>query len=215
MPTGTWTRLAPERRAAVTTAAEREFAERGFSQGSLNNIARAAGVSKGSLFQYFDDKADLFAYLAGLTSLRVRNAMAEVASKLPWHEDFFGALRELNIAWVAYFYDHPMDLALTAAANLEPDRSTRAAVRDAAAEHYLGMLRPLVDLAAETQQFREGADREALLALLLLVIPHIALAPHVVGLDAVMGFEGATPEKATELADRLLAILEAAYARTA
>lgn len=211
MPTGTWERLPPERRAAVTAAAEHEFAERGFSGGSLNSIAREAGVSKGSLFQYFDDKVDLFAYLAGLASVRIRDAMAEVASGLPWQRDFFGALRELSVAWVGYFYEHPTDLALTAAANLEPDRATRAAVRDAAAEHYLGMLRPLVDLAASTGQLREGADREALLALLLLVIPHVALAPHVLGLDAVMGFEATSPAEAAQLADRLLAVLEAAY----
>lgn len=215
MPTGTWERLPAARRAAVTRAAEREFAERGFSQGSLNTIAREAKVSKGSLFQYFDDKVDLFAYLAGLASQRIRSAMARAAEDLPWDTDFFGSMRRLNVAWIAYFYDHPSDLALTAAANLEPDRATRAAVRQAAAEEYVGMLRPLIELAAATGQLRDGADQEALLALLLLVIPHVALAPHVVGLDNVLGFEAANREEAVRLSDRLYAVLEAAYRRPA
>lgn len=215
MPTGTWERLPAARRAAVTLAAEREFAERGFSQGSLNTIAREAGVSKGSLFQYFDDKVDLFAYLAGRASIRIRTAMEAVAADLPWETDFFASLRRLNVAWVAYFYEHPIDLALTAAANLEPDRTTRAAVREAAAEQYVGMLRPVIELAAEGGQFRKDADQEALLALLLLVIPHVGLAPHVVGLDTVLGFEGAPPQQAALLADRLFLVLEAAYCRPA
>ena len=50
MPTVTWARLDPTRRAAVIEAAEAEFGTHGFSRGSLNVIARRAGVAKGSLF---------------------------------------------------------------------------------------------------------------------------------------------------------------------
>lgn len=52
MPTVTWARVDPARRAAVVEAAEAEFGAHGFSRGSLNVIARRAGVAKGSLFQY-------------------------------------------------------------------------------------------------------------------------------------------------------------------
>ncbi|MBL3753086.1 TetR/AcrR family transcriptional regulator, partial [Mycobacteroides abscessus] len=52
MPTVTWARVDPARRAAVVEAAEAEFGAHGYSQGSLNVIARRAGVAKGSLFQY-------------------------------------------------------------------------------------------------------------------------------------------------------------------
>ena len=37
-----------------------EFGTRGFSAGSLNVIASQAGIAKGSLFQYFEDKLDFF-----------------------------------------------------------------------------------------------------------------------------------------------------------
>ncbi len=59
MPTVTWARVDATRRAAVIEAAEAEFGAHGFSGGSLNVIARRAGVAKGSLFQYFADKRDL------------------------------------------------------------------------------------------------------------------------------------------------------------
>ena len=64
MPTVTWARVDPARRAAVVEAAEAEFGAHGFSRGSLNVIAKRAGVAKGSLFQYFADKRDLYAYIA-------------------------------------------------------------------------------------------------------------------------------------------------------
>ena len=68
MPTVTWARLDPSRRAAVIEAAEAEFGAHGFSRGSLNVIARRAGVAKGSLFQYFADKRDLYAFIADVGS---------------------------------------------------------------------------------------------------------------------------------------------------
>lgn len=212
MPTGTWERLPEPRRRAVIEAAEREFSVRGFSGGSLNAIARDAGVSKGSLFQYFDDKVDLFAYVSERTSERIRAAMEQEAAALPWSTDFFGALRGLNAAWVGYFFDHPVDLALTAAANLEPDRTARAAVRSTVAEHYHGMLRPLISLGRQTGQLREDADEPAMLAFLLLLLPHVALAPHVGGLDSVLGLESSSREQAVAGAQRLLDVLEAAFA---
>src|ERR1700754_4059870 len=72
MPTVTWARVDPIRRAAVIEAAEAEFGAHGFSRGSLNVIARRAGVAKGSLFQYFADKRDLYAFIADVGSQRVR-----------------------------------------------------------------------------------------------------------------------------------------------
>lgn len=211
MPTGTWERIPDARRSAVVAAAEQEFSERGFSQGSLNVIAREAGVSKGSLFQYFDDKVDLFVYIAGLASQRIRVAMESAAADLPWDTDFFGALHALNEVWVRHFYAFPVDLALTAAANLEPDRNARAAVRAAAGREYDSMLRPLIQHAADSGALVEGADQEALLAHLLLMLPHVAMAPHVSGLDRVLGLDGASQDAAVAGAARMLRVLEQAY----
>lgn len=196
MPTPTWDRLPTAKRDAVLAAAEAEFGERGFSGASLNTICREAGVSKGSLFQYFSDKADMWVHLAELASRRIRAAMeAEMARLAPW-TDFFGAFDELVGAWVGYFYDHPRDLALTAAANLEPDPLARAAVRAAVNRHYLEVVTPLIESAHESGQLRADTDRDALVALLLVLLPHLALAPHVSGLDPVMGL-GSTGREAT------------------
>jgi AcrR family transcriptional regulator len=52
--------LAPEKRRRLLEAAANEFAARGFEGASLNRILESAGLSKGALYYYFDDKADLF-----------------------------------------------------------------------------------------------------------------------------------------------------------
>lgn len=52
--------LEPERQEAILAAAAGEFAERGYAGASLSRIIERAGISKGSLYYYFDDKEDLF-----------------------------------------------------------------------------------------------------------------------------------------------------------
>ncbi|WP_409181180.1 TetR/AcrR family transcriptional regulator [Amycolatopsis sp. VS8301801F10] len=213
MPTGTWERLPEQRRAAVLAAAEAEFAARGFSGGSLNTICREAGVSKGSLFQYFTDKADMYVHLAELASARIRAAMETEIAKLPWDDDFAGALDQLLDAWVRYFYDHPLERAMTAAANLEPDPVARTPVREAVNRHYLAVLRPLFERAVAAGQLSAETDVEIVLSLLLLVLPHLALAPHVAGLDPLLGLAEGDPAHATATARRMTGAILAPYLR--
>ena len=49
--------------------------------------------------------------------------------------------------------------------------------------HYLEVLRPLVRDAQVRGDLRADADTDALLSLLLLIFPHLALAPYVRGMD--------------------------------
>ncbi len=50
-----------DRRAVIHAAAIREFSARGYSATSMANIADAAGVSRPALYQYFQNKGDIFA----------------------------------------------------------------------------------------------------------------------------------------------------------
>jgi AcrR family transcriptional regulator len=50
----------PAKRAQILKGAMQEFLEKGFDATSMNEIARAAGVSKGTIYVYFADKVELF-----------------------------------------------------------------------------------------------------------------------------------------------------------
>jgi AcrR family transcriptional regulator len=128
----------------VVKAAEAEFGAHGFSRGSLNVIARRAGVAKGSLFQYFADKRDLYAFIADIASQRVRSYMEDRIRELDPSRPFFEFLTDWLDAWVAYFADHPHERALHAAATLEVDTEARVSVQNVIHRHYLEVLRPLV-----------------------------------------------------------------------
>jgi TetR/AcrR family transcriptional regulator, fatty acid metabolism regulator protein len=71
-----------ERRLSLLKAAFREVAEKGFSEVTLDDIARRAGVSKGVTLYYFDSKEDLFlelfAWLIDSIGERMKDAVAAV-----------------------------------------------------------------------------------------------------------------------------------------
>ncbi|MGR3375037.1 TetR/AcrR family transcriptional regulator [Salipiger abyssi] len=53
----------PEKRRQILEGAWRVFVDQGFDAASMNSICKAAGVSKGTLYVYFENKADLFVAL--------------------------------------------------------------------------------------------------------------------------------------------------------
>jgi AcrR family transcriptional regulator len=55
-----WRRRKEARPAEILTAALACFAERGFAATRLDEVARQAGVTKGTLYLYFNNKEDLF-----------------------------------------------------------------------------------------------------------------------------------------------------------
>lgn len=63
MPSETFFRLPEGKRQRLMDAAWEEFTSVRFSDASINQIVRNAGIPRGSFYQYFEDKDDLFAHL--------------------------------------------------------------------------------------------------------------------------------------------------------
>lgn len=63
MPKQTFFNLSEEKRKTIINAAVDEFAEYGLENASTNRIVKNSGIAKGSFYQYFEDKEDVFMYL--------------------------------------------------------------------------------------------------------------------------------------------------------
>jgi AcrR family transcriptional regulator len=207
MPRSTWANLDADRRGRVLEAAMAEFGRHGYSGGSLNVIAREAGVAKGSLFQYFDDKFDFFAHVAEQTSLRVYDAMLPALSTPPAGRSSVDHFLGLVDVWIDYMAAHPLERAVTAATTMELDAEVRRAVREPVHKLYAKGLRPLLEAAVDSGEFRADADLDALVSLLVLVLPHLALAPFEPGLDAALELYGTRGVRRSEGARRLVETL--------
>ena len=58
----TFYKLPEEKRRRITDSAMDEFTSRPYEKTSINRIIEAAGIPKGSFYQYFDSKDDLYTY---------------------------------------------------------------------------------------------------------------------------------------------------------
>ncbi|CAM2873049.1 TetR/AcrR family transcriptional regulator [Actinomyces slackii] len=82
MPTSTFANLPEPKRRRIIEALKAEFASRPYSRASVDRIAAAAGVSKGSFYQYFHDKEDAYTHLLStLMTRRIGLAQASVPTE--------------------------------------------------------------------------------------------------------------------------------------
>ena len=78
---------AAERRAAIVAAALDEFVARGFTATRLDDVAKRAGVAKGTIYLHFKDKEALFEEL-------VRTAIVPVVARITTPPPAIGSIRD-------------------------------------------------------------------------------------------------------------------------
>src|ERR1700759_1692086 len=85
------------KRRQILDGARKVFMDLGFDGSSMGEIARAAGVSKGTLYVYFADKNRLFEAIVEETALE----QGEIAFSFNPASDAASTLREFGAAYIA------------------------------------------------------------------------------------------------------------------
>jgi AcrR family transcriptional regulator len=85
-----------ERRAAIIEAALDEFVARGFTATRIDDIARRAGVGKGTIYLHFKDKESMFEEL-------IRTAIVPLAGRLVAPPQVGGSVRDLIEGFATMF----------------------------------------------------------------------------------------------------------------
>ena len=93
MPKPTFFNLPENKRKKLIEAAETEFSRVALSQASISNIVKAAGVPRGSFYQYFENKEDAFYYLLDVQAKERKEHF--IASLKENDGDLFIAVTEL------------------------------------------------------------------------------------------------------------------------
>ncbi len=158
MPKPTFFNLAPAKRARLVDAAIVEFAETSYLGGSLDRIAAAAGISKGSLYQYFENKLDLYTWLLSDEFPRQkRDAIAASPAQTP-EADLFEVLEAAFFAGLRLFVASP-HLARLGASLLHPApvEELKPLHHQCAAQAHAG-LRHLVVSAQQTGEVAAELD---------------------------------------------------------
>lgn len=83
MPKQTFFNLNRKKRLRIIRAALTEFAEHGYQNANLDRIVSKAGIPKGSLYQYFENKEDFFIFTARDSLEKAWSLLHEYMSNSP------------------------------------------------------------------------------------------------------------------------------------
>src|SRR5665648_21665 len=89
MPYQTFINLPEEKKQKLLECAIEEFAKNDYQSASITKIVNRAGIAKGSLYQYFKDKQDLYNYLLELAiqkKTEIFNSSSKMAPSITWFE---------------------------------------------------------------------------------------------------------------------------------
>lgn len=86
---------AEQTREAILDAAEAIFFEKGVARTTLDEISRAAGVTRGALYWHFRNKADVLTALVQRVELPIDRLLAEIAEADAGERDLLGRTRDL------------------------------------------------------------------------------------------------------------------------
>jgi len=106
MPKATFENLPEVKRKLIEEAAFNEFADQGFDNASINRIVKEADIAKGSFYQYFEDKGDLYKYILDCIGERKLAYISPILEN-PADHDFFTLLEEIYRVGLAFARDNP------------------------------------------------------------------------------------------------------------
>lgn len=98
MPKETFYNLDGAKQRRIFQAAVQEFSRRSFNEASINQIIKQAGISRGSFYQYFQDKEDIYLYMLTEIGKEKTAAIEQVRQQRPAGDDFFAALLQMTEA---------------------------------------------------------------------------------------------------------------------
>lgn len=106
MPLPTFLNLPDDKRQKIIDCAVDEFAQYDYESASVSRMVTQAGISKGSLYQYFTDKSDLYHYILELGVQKKASLMAESMQGSP-NSSFFESLNHLFKVMATFELQYP------------------------------------------------------------------------------------------------------------
>ncbi len=106
VPKQTFYNLSEEKRQRFLKTTLEEFALYDYNSASLNRIVDVAGIAKGSIYQYFDNKKELYQFLV---ETAVREKFTYIVYNLPdYPSDFYELLNSLLLLNVKFDLKNPL-----------------------------------------------------------------------------------------------------------
>jgi AcrR family transcriptional regulator len=106
MPKPTFLKLKVEKKEKFILAAFEEFAQHHYETASISRLVDKLGIAKGSIYQYFEDKKDLYLFLIEYANQQKQKAIAEVIRKN--YANFFEMYEQIYVSGTQFDLENPL-----------------------------------------------------------------------------------------------------------
>lgn len=147
------------KRAEITTAAIEVFARKGFQGAAVDDIAVAAGVSKGTLYGYFENKEDLFyASFRAFEGEVVKDFQDATDAPISTGEKLTASFSSIAETLHQHIELFPLTLEVWAAASSGPGRERFAGVMEGLYREFRGLTAELIEGGKAAGEIRPDVD---------------------------------------------------------
>lgn len=160
MPKPTFAKLGSSKRNAIIEAFLKEFSHHTYDEASITSVTKELGIAKGSIYQYFKDKMELFLFLLKECSEKKLGYVGNLKRMdYPTFWDYFRALFEGGLE---FDHNHPFHSHflhnLTQHANAHSIQKWYSTMERQTLQYFTTLVQFEVDL----QQFRSDIDPDTM-----------------------------------------------------
>lgn len=123
MPTNLFLNLGAEKQNNIIQVSITEFAQNGFVNASTNRIVKECGISKGSLFKYFEGKEDLYFYVLDIVTGEMLQDIGSGIGDLS--TELFRRIIDYSTLEISWYIKNPIKGHLVIGATIENDEEIR------------------------------------------------------------------------------------------
>jgi TetR/AcrR family transcriptional regulator len=175
MPKPTFFNLDEQKRQMIIQACIDEFALQPFSSASINQIIKQANISRGSFYQYFEDKEDCYMFLLSEVA-KIKMDLLKNASLKYQANGFFDNLQVMIEQTLTWIEQEPKLYAIGVL--MEYDNSDFIQKLVAKNAQSVDFLKSLVNKDIEQGRIRQDIDVDLLVQMLLSVNRDILMTAY-------------------------------------
>ena len=170
MPKDTFFNLDGAKQKKIFEAAVDEFSQRRFSEASINQVVKNAKISRGSFYQYFDNKEDLYLYTLKQIGKEKLNIISRVGELKP-DADFFDGYIYMFRAALEWSIEKPKYYRIGMLMELDDSRFV-SELRKALPEGF-SMLKGMVEKDIKLGRIRADVDPDLVVDIIYTLNLHI------------------------------------------
>ncbi len=156
------------RKEQILTAAERIFAHKGFADATVSEVAREAGLSDATIYEYFSSKEEL---LFSIPLPTTRKAAQELRTHLDYMRGATNKIRGIIYGYLSFYQNHP-DYASVLMLILKQNRKFLETEAYQLIREVSRMITRVLEEGIASDEFKPDTDPYLVRAVILGTIEH-------------------------------------------